>query len=164
MGPSPKKSPKMMIAIIAIVAVVAIVAVLFLFVLGGGQATPEAAVETLVSKINSGDFNGAIETTMYHFASPADKTASANDLQGWIPATASFQVSGVTVVNKDQMSQDDRDAAVELKLEFESMYGIVIEDYAKVTGTITVSNQGETGNLPLELFAFKVDGSWYLDF
>ncbi|MDG6220135.1 MAG: hypothetical protein QCI38_01640 [Candidatus Thermoplasmatota archaeon] len=37
MGPPPKKSPMLMIAIIAIIAVIAIVAVYFLFIAGGGS-------------------------------------------------------------------------------------------------------------------------------
>ncbi|MDG6220136.1 MAG: hypothetical protein QCI38_01645 [Candidatus Thermoplasmatota archaeon] len=163
MGPPPKKFPMMMV-LIAIIAVVAILAVLFLFVLGGGQGSPDAAVNTMAAKLNSGDFAGVIDTTMLHFADQTTKNAAASNMQGMFPAGTSVRVVSTTTTNKDQLSAGERQSLEYMKTGYQTAYGITIEDYAKVSANLEMTYSGQTGTMPVTLYAFKVNGAWYIEF
>jgi len=157
-------------AVIAIIVVVMLVLVMFLTgVIGGNsQATPEGAVNSLVSAYNNHDAKALLDCTTMHFLSSSNYSLALSSMQTSMNMMKNdnlhVTMTNIVVTSSALMTQSEKQLVSQAESQLTAMgVTVTVQDSCIVSATATTTGTGSSGGSSTsQIVALKINGQWYL--
>ena len=167
-GPAGGGSTTLVVITIIVVIIVIIASIGSYFLISGlsgddngNNTTPKEALNMFVDQFNSGDIEGAYDSTIFGLGNDYGAFIEAQKI-GFGDDLPQLTIEDVSVTESDDMSISERNEAEILIVDIESEYYVEVDDYCLIEYTLTVDYSTEEKTVSGGVICVKVDGTWYL--